>query len=866
MRTRVALFGVIVHLAMAMNAFALDSTRSITQYAQTHYETRDGMPHGLANSIAQTTDGYLWTGSEEGLARFDGASFTIFDHRRTEGIPTNEFTSLAVDGAGMLWAGTREHGILRLVDGEFRSVVWELGPQSQQIRALAFGSDGDLWVGLRDRGIARLHRGSLVSMQGVRDGLPNNDVRSILPVRDGTVWIGTFGGLARWSDGRIVPGPAALLGVAVHAIAQDARGELWCATANGLARVRGDTVELIGVNRLPTTDVRRILFDRDGTLWIGTGTGAARMTPGGHIDMLSKPASMVLALFEDSEGNVWIGSEKGLDRLRDGDVLPFGTSEGTTDEPVFAVREDATGTMWIGSSGGLFRIPVGERAATKIVADHGTMFAIFPDSHGDIWFGARDGGIGRWRDDRFTWLGRRPWERVRSIGETHEGIWLGTDHGLFRMHGDNLDDAESVLTGHAISEITADASGGLWVGTEGAGIRRWRDGGFVAVPDGGPPPTSHVTTIQFEADGAMWVGTEGMGLWRLRDGRWFVFTAKNGLFDDLVWRLLDDGRGNYWMSSNRGIWSVSHHELEEHAAGLRPTVESVVYGEGDGMRDRECNGAIEPSGWRGRDGRLWFPTAKGLAVIDPAHLHPTRPPTALLESIRVDGHRHALVTELELAPGSSRLELGYTAPALRSPERLRFRYQLDGFDSTWNDAGTQRMAQYTNLAPGKYQFIVEAGTDGKWGNAGTIAIVLPPRFYQTRWFLVLAIVSIALAVVSVPLLRVRQLRARARELDERVQEAVRELKVLSGLLPICAWCKKIRDDGGYWSKIEAYLSERTEAQFTHGICPECNEKMLAEEGNGHGHGHKSGGLARSHSHGHSDRISHGHSHSDRIKP
>src|SRR5678815_4881689 len=379
MRTRVALFGVIVHLAMAMNAFALDSTRSITQYAQTHYETRDGMPHGLANSIAQTADGYLWTGSEEGLARFDGASFTIFDHRRTEGIPTNEFTSLAVDAAVMLWAGTREHGILRLVDGEFRSVVWELGPQSQQIRALAFGSDGDLWVGLRDRGIARLHRGSLVSMQGVRDGLPNNDVRSILPVRDGTVWIGTFGGLARWSDGRIVPGPAALLGVAVHAIAQDARGELWCATANGLARVRGNTVELIGVNRLPTTDVRRILFDRDGTLWIGTGTGAARMTPGGYIDMLSKPASMVLALFEDSEGNVWIGSEKGLDRLRDGDVLPFGTSEGTTDEPVFAVREDATGTMWIGSSGGLFRIPVGERAATKIVADHGTMFAIFPD-------------------------------------------------------------------------------------------------------------------------------------------------------------------------------------------------------------------------------------------------------------------------------------------------------------------------------------------------------------------------------------------------------------------------------------------------------------------------------------------------------
>src|SRR5262249_27903267 len=199
-------------------ALALDSTRGITQYAQTHFETRDGMPHGMANSIAQTSDGYLWTGSEEGLARFDGASFTIFDHRRTEGIPTNEFTSLAVDAAGTLWAGTREHGILHLVDGEFRTVVWEPGTQAQQIRALAFDRSGDLWVGLRDRGIARLHAGSLVNLQGEHDGLPNNDVRSILTARDGTVWIGTFGGLAQWKNGRIARGPAVLDGVAVYGL------------------------------------------------------------------------------------------------------------------------------------------------------------------------------------------------------------------------------------------------------------------------------------------------------------------------------------------------------------------------------------------------------------------------------------------------------------------------------------------------------------------------------------------------------------------------------------------------------------------------------------------------------------------------
>jgi hypothetical protein len=318
-------------------------------------------------------------------------------------------------------------------------------------------------------------------------------------------------------------------------------------------------------------------------------------------------------------------------------------------------------------------------------------------------------------------------------------------------------------------------------------------------------------------------------LWRLRHDRWFAFTTKEGMFDDLVWSIVDDGLGKFWMSSNRGIWNVTRRQLEERASGLRGTVEFVLYGEADGMRDRECDGAMDPPGWRSHDGRLWFPTVKGIAVIDPAHLHPTPPADALLESVRVDGQPFRLAPSIVLAPGSSRLELAYSAPALRSPERLRFRYQLEGFDHAWNDAGAQRIAQYTNLAPGNYQFIVEAGIDGAWGKAGTIAITLRPQFYQTRWFMVLAIASAVLVIVAVPWLRVRQLRARARELDQRIKDAVSELKVLSGLLPICAWCKKIRDDGGYWSRIEAYLSERTDAQFTHGICPDCDAKLAADE-------------------------------------
>ncbi|MEO7729742.1 MAG: two-component regulator propeller domain-containing protein, partial [Kofleriaceae bacterium] len=773
-KSLVGVVGLVIQLTAPHDARALDSHRGITQYAQTRYEAHDGLAHNLVNSLAQTPDGYLWAGSEEGLTRYDGATFTSFDHRKTDGIPSNTFTALAVDAAGGLWAGTRDHGLVRRVAGEFRAVSWAPGAGDAQIRSLAFDRDGDLWIGLHDQGLVRLHAGVRVMVLTLGDGLPSADVRSILSARDGSLWLGTFRGLAQWRAGRVVRGPAALDGIAIDKLAQDAHGDLWCATANGLAHLRGDTVEWVGADRLPTTRIRQILFDRDGNLWIGSGKGVARMTPDGRIDLLARPLSTVLALFEDSEGNLWIGTEGGLDRLRDGDVIPIGAADGVTDNPVLTVREDPTGAVWIGAVDGLYRFPPGQAIATRITADHGSMFAIYPDARGDIWFGARDGSVGRWRDGQFAWLGRRPWERVRSFAETKDGMWIGTDDGLFRMRGDQLDDARPMLAGVGISAIMPDADGGLWLATEN-GLLRWSAGAFVAIPAGGPPSNTSATTVQLDPDGTMWVTTEGAGLWRLRHDRWFAFTTKDGMYDDLVWRLLDDGRGSFWMSSNRGIWSVSRQQLEERAAGQRQILDVVLYGESDGMRDRECDGSMDPAGWRSHDGRLWFPTVKGVSVIDPAHLHPTPPADALLVSLRVDGKPHQLGAALDLAPGSSRLEITYTAPALRHPERLRFRYRLDGFDHAWNDAGTERTAQYTNLAPGDYRFIVEAGRDGAWGRAGTIPITLRPHFYQTGAFYLLTIALTVLAIVAVPLLRLRQLRARQRELDERIRDAVREL-------------------------------------------------------------------------------------------
>jgi len=829
MRAWVVSIGLVIQVGAAHDAHALDGHRRVTQYAQTHFAAREGLPHGLASAIAQTADGYLWTASQEGLSRFDGTSFKTFDHRKTEGVPSNTFTALARDAAGTLWAGTYDHGVLHVASGEFLQIAWEPGLQEQQIRALAFDHAGDLWIGLRDRGIVRLHAGVLAGALTTHDGLPSDDIRTFFVARSGAVWIGTFKGLVQWNAGQIARGPAALDGTAIHAIAEDARGDLWVGTDRGLAHIHGGAVDILDATHLPASNVYSLLFDRDHNLWIGTIAGVARMTSDGKLQRLPQPEAAIRALFEDADGNVWIGSETGLDRLRDGDVIPLGKSEGVTDDAAFGVREDEAGAMWITTADGLFRIAPGEVTGTRLIGDHGRMYAVYSDTRGDVWVGSGDGGVGRLHDGKLTWLGQQRWERIRTFAETAEGIWLGTDHGLFRLRSDRLEDAEPVITGIAVGTLVPDASGALWMGTNGGGLMRWRGTGAAPIPPGGPPRSTRANTIMFDPDGTMWVGTTGAGLWRLRDGHWDVFTVKDGLFDDLMWAVIDDGLGYLWMSSNRGIWRVARAQLEARAAGLRTLVDSTVYGESDGMRDRECNGGHNPAGWRARDGRLWFPTAKGVVVIDPAHLHPSRPPGTLVETVRIDGWPQRLADALVMPPGTSRLEVGYTAPVLRGPDRLRFRYRLDPFDRTWNDAGELRVAQYTNLPPGNYHFLVEAAVDDAWGKPAGLAITLQPVFYQTGWFHAVMILSLALAIVALPLLRVRQLRRRARELDRRVQEAVGELKVLSGLLPICAWCKKIRDDRGYWSRIEAYLSARTEAQFTHGICPDCTEKMMSEE-------------------------------------
>jgi len=809
---------ILVALAVvARSGEAADPHRHVSQYVHRHYGAREGLPHNLSNSLAQLPDGYLWAGTEQGLARYDGQRFVTFD--RDGGLPANTISALATS-AGVLWIGTRDRGLVeRDASGRFHALgLPELG---NQIRTIALDAAGDLWVGTRSQGAARVHAGEIVEQYVTRGGLPSDDVRALKVTTGGDVWIGTFNGAARITAGHVQT-IQELAGTAVLAIVEDRRHDLWFATARGLWRRSAS-----GLVQIDDRAATALLFDRDDNLWIGGPRGLVRRSLDGHEEALDLDAR-ILALLEDRQGDLWIAHEDGLDELVDNDVLPLGRAEGLTDEAIYGVLEDHEGAIWAAAADGVYRKPVAG-AATNVGPEHGTVYSLYEAADGVVWAGARDGSVGCWRAGRFTWQWTGNWEKVRTITRAPDGLWLGTDHGLARVVGEDFAAATMVVAGPIVSAIAIDGSG-LWLGTEGSGLRHVTpSGAAIPIEPGGPSASSSVVVLVTDPDGSLWAGTEGEGLWHLHDHRWTSITRNEGLFDDLVWSIVDDHRDSIWMSSNRGIWRVPRTSVRALEDRKDARIASIVYGEADGMRKAECDGAVTPPAWITRAGTLLFPTAQGLATIDPDHLHRMSPQPAILEAAAIDGRPTDLAGELRMPAGASRLDIAYTVAELRVPERARFRYKLEPFDTTWQDAGVERIAHYTNLDHGRYVFHVEVGVDGEWSPPTTLALRLEPRFYQTPWFLVLATLAGVAVVLTIPLLRVRQLKQRERELAERVQEAVREVKTLTGLIPICAWCKKIRDDQGLWNRLEQYFSTRTEAKFTHGICPTCAQKQMDED-------------------------------------
>lgn len=763
----------IIAAALPRDGLGLDPGRSLREFRVRRWTASDGLPQSFVAALAQTTDGYIWMGTEEGLARFDGASFTVYDATTTEGLRSGFIMALLAGANGDLWVGTHGGGLSRLSGGTFRAITKAAGLPSNSVWALCPDGEGGVWAGTSS-GLARINREGTVT-EAVLAGLPAPWVRALHRDGTGVVWIGTRGGgLAKLTSGspEVVPLGGALATARIRAIATAPDGSIWFGTETGLVHLQAGFARTFGVEAgLSDPWVSAILIDRDGRLWFGTGDGVSTFEDG---RLTSYPTRGVTrALLEDHEGNVWAGSEAGgVTRFASAAFTTYTAVEGLSSDLVLSVIEDMDGVVWAGSSARSLNRLVGGRLA------HGKVPSPLPDGfpralavarNGDLLIGSR--GVLRWAGGQARQV-RLPAElaseAVLSLLEARDGsLWVGTSAaGIARVLGGVVTRYPSAFP---VAAIVEQDDGTLWFGTLGEGLLELRRGKLIK--HGTSDGLSSDLIQGLLPDGAdLWIGTSGGGLNLLRGGRYCAVRRRHGLFDDTAFVILDDGRGSMWMSSNRGVYRAAKEDIIAVCEGKRESLQSRSFGIADGLRSAEASGINQPAGWRDHRGRLWFAMAEGLAVVDPARLedNPVAPPVAI-EGAVADGRPVEVVDGVTLGPGVRNLEIHYAGLSFVAPEKVRFRYRLEGLDQDWVEAGTRRAAFYTGPSPGHYRFrVVACNNDGIWNETGASwGFAVRPYFFQTRAFAAALVVFACGAAFGLHRLRIRRLRQKNAVLRER---------------------------------------------------------------------------------------------------
>ncbi|HEY1946536.1 MAG TPA: two-component regulator propeller domain-containing protein [Bryobacteraceae bacterium] len=704
------------------------------EYSHRVWRTEDGLPQNRIQAISQTKDGYLWIGTSEGLARFDGVRFVVFDQSNTAAFTDNSILSLQPAPDGSLWIGAEGGGLLHYVNGVFRSFGPSDGLTNSFVRAICLSRAGTLWVGT-DRGFFQFTAKGFVRFDNTPD-IPLASVVSIAEDRSGKIWVASSSGLLSVDHGSLVRATCRERVAASPAIVVSLLRE----------KLIQDGCEVPGI-ALPDVAISSLHKDSSGKLWIGTaGHGLIRLAGGvstTYTAPLTLPDNTVFVVFEDRQHNIWAGAQDGLLRLSRTAVTTISARDGLTDDNVSTTYEDSRGMLWIATfTGQVYRFNGGapERFYLPPPDSSFRIRTIFEDSAGAYWFGTSGDGLVRWFRGKTVSYTRNEGLRSNSIRQVYEGthgiIWIATASGLSRWDGRALTTyyLEQGLSYPSVRCLASDSNGDILAGTD-AGLNRIHNGRIV--------PDQHFAQLKQEkiwsihvAGDSLWLGTRGSGLLRYKDGKITRFTTRNGLVSNSVYQIVDDRRGNFWMSSPVGVFSVSREELDGVTSGTLPGIHAVAYGTSDGMETSQMYGGMQPAGCIRSSGELWFPSVRGAVRIDPAHLPERRPVPVVIERVLAGETTVPLSQTIVIPPGRGKLEIDFTAPDLIGPQRVDFTYKLEGFDESWTSASKLRAAYYSNLPPGRYRFRViatNAGTPGASSEA-SLSIDWRPAFHQTGWF------------------------------------------------------------------------------------------------------------------------------------
>ncbi len=809
--------------------FALDPTKSINQYGHNMWVRQNGLPADAVNAISQTKDGYLWFGTSAGLFRFDGMNFLEMSTNSK-----NEKTH-------------------------------------QTVSTLYESNDSSLWIGTLFDGLKRLKHWT-ISIYGIQS-------QEIIEDREGHLIVGTSMGVYKYVDGKFEPiltNPNYITG-----LAEDSLGRIWVGTHDGVRIIKIDgpdkIISLKTKDGLPDNVATVVYSDHHSNVWIGTAHGLVRCNNGKLIAFDVKDGlsdNYINAIYEDKDGNLWVGTRKGLNRFFNSHWMIYTDSDGLTDNNVLSFAEDNEGSFWVGTSNGLnqfkdvslttyttydgldnnfvssvVEVPDGSlyilsvqgRSITRLKngeINRNSNIPVgpaFASQDGNLWMG-QNAVLYRIKNGQIKSFGAKagfPKKWILAITEDNKSLIIYSDHaGIFRFINEHL--TPYLLKGgkqypaqEYVTFFYSQHNNILWVGTP-VWLMKIENGDTTKYSSANGMAGDWVSSIYEDHQGTLWISSPKGGLTRYKDGKFVAYNTTIGLFNDEIYCVVGDEQGYFWLSSPKGIGRVNCKELDDYAEGRITSIHSEVYVIADGMKTDECFDSWQPNGCKTHDGHIWFATKKGAVMIDPNAFRKNEiPPPVFVEQLVVDQRMIPINQSINLEPDADKFEFHYTALSYLVPERVLFKYKLEGYDREWVDAKTRRVAYYTNLPPGKYRFRVMAcNNDGLWSQTtADITFNLAPHYYQTYWFYGLMALVFCVIVYGLIRLRLWQHVKKEKELQSRIHEALANIKMLGGLIPICAKCKKIRDDKGYWDQIEKYVQSHSEAKFSHSICPQCLEEL-----------------------------------------
>ncbi len=772
---------------MALSARADVAATNSAWLART-WQSDDGLPGNIVSGVAQTPNGYLWVATENGVVRFDGVRFRSIAVPKLPGRRSSIIRALLLAQQD-IWLAMDGGLVARIAQGATNAVVVSQGVPNSQPVDMEEDREHAVWISFYNHSVCRIAEGE-VSVFGAGDGLPGSGTCALTRDADGQLWFAQAGRVGVFREGRfrsLLTLPSSNM-----RIAPARGGGVWiCAGMRVYKFQEGVKYTEIGqiVPERAGATPTALMEDDSGALWIGTSTSGLYRYENGNFENVKTSHLEIQSLTEDREGDLWVGTGGGgLDRLRPRVLELQGIESGLPFESVISICEDTTGGFWATTQDGVLARWQGG-AWTAFSGNTGwpggAATCLVADQEGGVWIGTHNRGLYHWQKGRFTTLARQDGlasDNVRALLLSKSGdLWIGLDShpAVQRLRNGELRSFELPTATRPVRAMVEDAAGDIWLGTVDGLLLRWKGEQMRDETPGAVSPVPPIRCLQATSDGSVWIGYGGAGLGHWKDGHYFRITTGHGLLDGHISQIVEDDRGAFWLAGNRGIFEVARAELEDVITGRATRVRSIIYGRDEGLTSLQANYGYSPGAMRSRDGRIWFLTRTGLAVVQVRNVRDNLlPPQVVIEDMMVDGQaiaspgtdEGAQKALFELSPRHRKVDFDYTALSFVAPENVHFRYRLTGAEDDWVEAGPRRSASYQRLPAGQYRFQVQAcNNTGIWNETGAgLDFEVRPFFWQTWWFRSVVVAGFSFSLVAaVRYVSFRRLREQLRSLEQQ---------------------------------------------------------------------------------------------------